>query len=409
MNNHTAAYFDNQVRAIEKLGRYKVGALFMDPGTGKTRAAYELIKSVTDVDYILYIAPYQAINSSNYDESILAEIDRCGGFNVTHDVVGFESISSSDHIYVELYDRVQSATNPFIICDESLKIKNSEAKRTERIIELGDMAEYKLVLNGTPLSKNLLDLWPQFRFLSPKILQMSEVQFKNIFVEYTVMKKRIGNNTIRKEWINKYHNLDYLFSLIGPFVFEASLDLDVKVQHINVDYNLTEQEESEHDLIKGKYLDDEYMEIRNNNIFIEITQKLQHNYSRSPEKYQIVRRILSEHDNSKVAICAKYIDTQKELKEEFPDIRILSWQKNAFALNLQQYNVLIKFDKHWDYALHQQLMHRIYREGQNWDCLVYDLTGNVGLETMMNKNIEKKGSLLDAFKRKSVKELQEEL
>jgi hypothetical protein len=33
--------FDNQIAAIEKLSRLKVGALFMEPGTGKTRTARE--------------------------------------------------------------------------------------------------------------------------------------------------------------------------------------------------------------------------------------------------------------------------------------------------------------------------------------------------------------------------------
>lgn len=54
----------NQQEAIDKLIKYKVGALFMEPGTGKTRTAYELINSI-EVDYVLYIAPYQTIHTSN--------------------------------------------------------------------------------------------------------------------------------------------------------------------------------------------------------------------------------------------------------------------------------------------------------------------------------------------------------
>lgn len=42
----------------------------------------------------------------------------------------------------------------FIVCDESLKIKNWDAKRTKRIVQLGSYTEYKLILNGTPLSRN---------------------------------------------------------------------------------------------------------------------------------------------------------------------------------------------------------------------------------------------------------------
>lgn len=409
MPNQMRALLDNQVKAIDKLSNYKVGALFMEPGTGKTRAAYELIKSVSNVDYLLYLAPYQAINTDNYHESVPAEIERCGGFDMPVDFIGFESLSSSDRLYLDLIDRLNAASKPFIIADESIKIKNLDAIRTKRILHLSQMADYKLILNGTPISRNLLDLWTQMHFLSPKILNMGEAEFKNTFVEYTVMTKRIGYRKLTREWINRYHNLDYLYSLIGPFVFDAKLSIHAKIQYIDIPFSLTSEEKEQHQFIKEKYLDNERMELRNNNIFLEITQKLQHNYSLSPEKFEVVDYILKKNDRKKVLLCAKYIDTQVELKKRFPDIRVLSWQKNSFALNLQAYNAIVKFDKHWDYALHEQLKYRVYRTGQTDDCRIYDLTGDVGLENMMNQNAEKKGTLLHAFLKKSVEELQKEL
>jgi SNF2 family DNA or RNA helicase len=304
---------------------------------------------------------------------------------------------------------LQRANNPFIVVDESLKIKNWEAKRTQRIIALGKFSKYKLILNGTPLSRNLLDLWPQMEFLSPNILKMGLAEYKNTFVEYTTVTKSLGNKRIVKEFINKYHNVDYLFALIEPYIFEADLELDTKKQYVNLSYSLTPEELSEHNTIKEKILDDERMEFRNNNIFLEITQKLQHNYSLSPEKFELVEKILSNNDKTKICIYAKYIDTQKELKKHFPEITVLSWQKHAFGLNLQHFNRVIFFDKVWDYALRDQAEHRIYRTGQKDDCVFYDFTGNVGLEDMINKNISKKQSLLDYFKTKSVKELMEKL
>lgn len=57
--------YDNQIKGIEKLKEYKVGALFMEPGTGKTLTAYELVKSVTDCDYILWLTPFQTKRRNN--------------------------------------------------------------------------------------------------------------------------------------------------------------------------------------------------------------------------------------------------------------------------------------------------------------------------------------------------------
>lgn len=403
------ALLDSQKQAINKLQKYKVGALFMEPGTGKTGAAYALVNSVPDVDYVLYLATYQAINQQNYKETVKAEVERCGEFKVNHDFIGIESLSNSDRIYLDITKKLKKAKKPFIICDESLKIKNSDAKRTNRVIELGKLAEYKLILNGTPISRNLLDLWSQMGFLSPLILKMREVEFKNTFCEYTQMTKKIGYRTIKREWIDGYHNIDYLYKLIEPFVFESDLSIDAKVNHLQIDFELTDEEIQEHNTIKKKYLDNEVLQAMNNNIFLEITQKLQHNYSLSPAKFKILDRLINKYGYQDMAVCAKYIDSQQELKKRYPKLRVLSWQKNSFALNLQQYNFLIKWDKHWDYALHDQLLHRIYRIGQDRDCTIAELNGNVGLEQLMSDNVAKKGLLLEEFKRKTIKEYVEKI
>lgn len=53
------ALLDSQIGATNALSSLKVGALFMEAGTGKTRAAMELIKSVVDVDLVLWLCPFQ--------------------------------------------------------------------------------------------------------------------------------------------------------------------------------------------------------------------------------------------------------------------------------------------------------------------------------------------------------------
>ncbi|MFA6677780.1 MAG: SNF2-related protein [Bacteroidales bacterium] len=390
-------------KAFDKLKRLKVGALFMEAGTAKTSAAYALVNSLNAIDYVLYLAPYQTIFQEDYFETIRAEIQKCGGFKMKHDFIGIESLSNSDRIYLEIRDNLIKAHKPFIICDESLKIKNSQAKRTRRILELSTLVEYKLILNGTPLSRNLLDLWPQMEFLSPRILRMDETKFKNTFCSYTTIVKRIANKTLRKEWINGYENINYLYKLIEPFVFDAKLDLHTQIQILPIKFNLSEDEIAIHRELKETYLNDESLEIYDNNIFMKITQKMQHSYSLSPEKFIIVDNLIKKYGVEKILICAKYVDSQQELKKHYPNIRVLSWQKNSMGLNLQKYSVLIKWDKHWDYALHDQLLHRIYRTGQKENCTIIELTGNVGLEKLMDKNIVKKGSLLKGFKLESFK------
>lgn len=394
------ALLDSQYSAFQKLKNLKVGALFMEAGTGKTRTSIELILSANP-DKVIWLTPFQT------KENLQEEISKWGSFCCR--IEGIESLSSSDRLYLDLREELASSNNSFLICDESLKIKNADAIRTDRIIELGKLSTYRLILNGTPLSRNLLDLWSQIQFLSPKILGMNQAQFKNTFVEYVKVTYRTPGKykSFSKEFIKKYHNLPYLYSLIEPYVFESKLSVSVGQQHIDLSYQLTQEEEDQHNFLKEKYLDDKMLMMRNNNIFLELTQKMQHNYSCSPEKFEIVNCLLQESDRSKFLIYAKYIDTQEMLKKRFPDVRIMSLGKHSYGLNLQDYNRIIFFDKTWDYAQREQVEHRIFRTGQEEDCIYYDFTSNAGLDILINQNINKKADLLDMFKKLSVQELRQ--
>lgn len=84
-------------------------------------------------------------------------------------------------------------------------------------------------------------------------------------------------------------------------------------------------------------------------------------------------------------------------------------QKESLGLNLQQYNTTIYFDKVWDYALYVQSTRRTYRTGQEEDCHYYELTGDVGLDRMIDKNIAKKISMSEYLKKVSIEDLKKEL
>lgn len=392
---------EQQINSKEKLSKVKVGAFFMEAGTGKTRPVIELTKEINP-DCVIWFTPFQT------KDNLRKELNKWKANNVL--IYGIESIQNSDRLYLEVYNLLINAKNPVLIVDESLKIKNSDAKRTQRLLFLSSLVEYKFILNGTPLSRNLLDLWSQMEFLSPSILNMSETQFKNNFCEYKTLtiRKPGASRSRTKEWIVKYHNLDYLYKLIEPYVFECDLKLEVNKQYINIDFELQEDEKKEHERIIETIMDNEWL-MAKPNFFLELTQKLQNNYSRSKEKFDFVAEIIKNNDASKILIYAKYIETQELLKKRFPNVMVLSYQKHSLGLNLQKYNRTIYFDKIWDYALLEQSERRTYRILQDEDCYYYSLTGNVGLETMIDKNISRKADLLNEFKKLSLEQFKKEV
>ena len=396
----------HQSEAKRHLEEWKVGALFMEAGTGKTKVAVDIVNA-SPCDFVLWIGPLQTIRTGN----VTNEVARQDGFNMPCSFVGVESIGGSDRIYLNTVEDLKSYEKPFVVVDESLKIKNAEAKRTKRLLEIGKIVEYKLILNGTPLSRNLLDLWSQMEFLSPLILNMSLAQFKNTFCEWTRVTKSNGWRTYSKEYVTGYENVDYLYSLIRHYVFKADLKLGISQHYRSKAYYIDEDSREEYARIKEIFLEDEMLEWRNNNIFLEMTQKMQHAYCCTGDKIDQVKSILAEEevDPSKTIIFCKFIKSRELCERLFPECLVLSYQKDSLGLNLQEYNVTIYFDKVWDFALRTQSTRRTFRTGQERDCLYYDLTGDVGLERLIDRNIGKKVTMSEYFKKATKEQLKKDL
>lgn len=406
--NFIMKLLSDQSSAINKLDKYKVGALFMKQGTGKTRVACELVNSI-DCDLVAWVGPLNTLMPKEGIPSIIDEINKWGGFNAKSVFYGIESIQSSDRIYFNLLDDIGNSKNPFIVIDESLKIKNINAKRTKRMLNLSEIVKYKLILNGTPLSKNLLDLYSQMYFLSPLILNMGFTEFKNTFCEYTKVTKNFGYKSYSKEFITGYENIDYLYSLIQNYVFECDLSLNVNQLFKNVDYSIDEHSLEEYYFLKEKYLDDEMLLWKNNNIFLELTQKMQHTYCCTEEKFDVVNDYFKTIPQNKSIIYCKYVKSRQMCEKYFPAATVLSYQKESLGLNLQHLNHTIYFDKIWDLALRSQASARTFRTGQEYDCYYLDLSGNVGLEKLIDKNIQKKVSMLEYFKKTAIKNIKNNL
>lgn len=345
-----------QRQAIAKLKKLRVGALFMEPGTGKTLTAIKIIES-SDTDFCLFIVPFQS--KGNFEREL-----KKWSFRIDYQIVGVESLSNSDKLYLDLLLKITKYQHPFVVVDESLKIKNKDAKRTQRVIEIGKQAYYRLIMNGTPVSKNIVDLWTQMQFLSPKILGMSENQFKDTFIEYV----KINSHGKTQEIIKKYWNMKYLYSLIDPYVFDAKLKINVSMQEINVDYEIA-------DTTKYYQLKEQMLHsigFMNDIQFLAYTQQMQQSYSTDSNKLKAVSALVNKLEEPTILFC-KFVNTQAVLERKFPNCKVLTYGKGALGLNLQKYKNMIFVDKTWDYAQLEQAKRRIYRIGQDSNVKYYEL------------------------------------
>ena len=402
------ALLPQQIAVKEKFLPLKVGALFMEAGTAKTRPTVEIVNSVHDVDLVVWVGPLRTIKPKDNIPSIIDEINKWGGFKCSNVIyIGVESIGMSDREYLKLYKQISTAWRCFMVVDESLKIKNHDAKRTQRLLALGEMVEYKLILNGTPITRNLLDLWSQMQFLSPLILNMGIAEFKNTFCEMTTVTKSFGNKSYTKEFISGYENVDYLFSLIKKYVFECDLQLKIKQIYSEIKYVVGGESLDYYNEIKEKYLDNEKLLAMNNNIFLAMTTKMQMSYSNIENKFQALEKHFLEYNEELHIIFCRFVESQEQCKKRFPKATVLSYQKESLGLNLQHLPYTIYWDKIWDYGLKHQASRRSFRTGQERDVHYWDMSANVGLEKLFDLNIEKKVSQAEYFKGINIKQLKE--
>ena len=111
--------------------------------------------------------------------------------------------------------------NPdLVICDESQRIKTHDAAQSKQLHRLGDMARYKMILSGTPVQNNAVDVFSQYRFLDSSVFGTNFYAFRN---RYCIM----GGFNNRQ--IIGYRNMDELikkmYSIAYRVTKEEALDL----------------------------------------------------------------------------------------------------------------------------------------------------------------------------------------
>ena len=122
-------------------------------------------------------------------------------------VCGIESFSQGKTW--EYAMRFVKASNCMMILDESSRIKNSKAARTDRCISIGSQAKMRIALTGTPVSQGIEDLFSQIQFLDWKILGAQT--FMSFRSRYCVM----GGFEGRK--IVGYQNVPELMETLSPY------------------------------------------------------------------------------------------------------------------------------------------------------------------------------------------------
>lgn len=422
-----------QTKAVEKLLPIRVGALYMEMGTGKTRTALEMIKRRLDagkVSHVLWLCPCSVRDNLKQDiikhsEGALARIA----------IYGIESLSSSLRLY-EMLARYVNDGSTMLIVDESNLVKNHNAIRTKRITALAAACRYRLILNGTPISRNEADLFSQWYILDWRILgYRSFWSFASNHLEYD---QEIPGK------VRRTLNTDYLIEKIAPYSYQVSRDECFRLPgkyYDSVSTRMDAEQELHYDrvidsmidsldeqkpetiyrmfaaaqaIISGMHVEDDGKHFRTCPLFQD---------SADNPRVRTLLKLVDRLDGQQAIIFCKFQHEIDALTAMLPnslpfcgklDQRTRQANLDAFrcgarylvankacagyGLNLQFCHNVIYYSNDWDWATRIQSEDRVYRLGQTERVSVYDIVCRCSLDEKIMRCLQRKERLEDAIK-----------
>ncbi|EEC73812.1 hypothetical protein OsI_08529 [Oryza sativa Indica Group] len=300
----------------------------------------------------------------------------------------------------------------YLILDEAHLIKNWKSQRWQTLLNFN--SKRRILLTGTPLQNDLMELWSLMHFLMPHVFQ-SHQEFKDWFCN-PISGMVEGQDKVNKEVIDRLHNV------LRPFILRR-LKRDVEKQlpqkHEHVIYcrlsrrqrNLYEDfiasSETQATLASGNYFG-----------MISIIMQLR------KELAILLRRLKSEGHR---ALIFTQMTKMLDILEEFinlygytylrldgstqPEERqtlmqrfntnpkfflfILSTRSGGVGINLVGADTVIFYDSDWNPAMDQQAQDRCHRIGQTREVHIYRLISESTIEENILKKANQKRALDD--------------
>ncbi len=348
-------------------------------------------------------------------------------------IAGVESLSTG-----KAYDKIIEFRSRFksvmLAVDESSRIKNDRATRTERVIAIGDLCRYRVIMTGSPVTQGIHDLYAQFRALDWKIIGIKTfIGFRN---RYCIM------GGFENRQIVGYDRTGELFDLLRPYIHKVKkkdvMDLPDKVYEKRVVAPTKEQKQAIKDLsetmrteVMGEVLEVEgaldrmcrYQQIVGGNYPYKDEEG---NWKTSPmkdsPKLDELLNIVEETD-AKIIIWARYTPEIRSIQEALnsaypgsavtfyggtvdrtasvqafrqdPSVRffVTNQQTGGMGLTLNESTVVVYYSNTFSYEHRIQSEDRNHRKGQTNKVTYIDLLMSVKIDRMVFNALTKKADM----------------
>lgn len=436
----------HQLAALDKMIPTKVGALFMDMGTGKSLVSIMLAKHrASKINKVVWCCPVslkkntqdQILKHTNCSESDVYVFDEKTTYKNMPEsiwyVVGIESVGQSDRCVFALNALVDDQT--MLIVDESSYIKGVRSKRTRRLIKIGSVARYRLILNGTPISQGIEDLYSQFTFLSDRILGYRNWRsFREAHLSYSErFKGRIDDRL----------NTDLISNKIAPYTYQVTKDecLDLPEKTFSDRWVFKTSDQLELSELAKKRFFEEIMECEDEGgvavyrlfgalraIASGVTPKGYENFGNIKEnKSDELINILNFCRDGHIIVWCNYLQSVNQISKRIADNgfncfqyhgglneaqrhdQLEKWRKSGgvllatsssggYGLTLNEAKTAIYFSNSFKYSERLQSEDRIHRIGQSSNTQYISIWTDCKIEERIQKALNKKSNALEALK-----------
>lgn len=233
--------FRHQRRGLKRLWKNGGGALFWEPGTGKTKTTLDFISALYLRNpwpgmKVLILCPINAMqvwpdqmamHMGAYHSVLIpsgtisqkaTEIQGWEGVGIEFIILNYDAIIKRDQQWL-MMKALEEWGPDVLVLDESQKVKNATAKRSKAAHRLGLDRQHVVLLSGTPVSKNYLDLYSQLKVIDPRIWWDSAL---NKVLSWTQFRHRYGIwGGFSGYELRGYQHLDDLRSRYRSFISTA--------------------------------------------------------------------------------------------------------------------------------------------------------------------------------------------
>lgn len=320
-----------------------------------------------------------------------------------------------------------------IICDESSKIKNPQAKQSKALHRLGKKSKHNMILTGTPVTNNPLDFFSQYKFLDEGIFGGSYYAFRS---KYAIM-GGYGNYQVVG-----YKNLQELTEKAHKIAFritkKEALDLPEQVdttRYIELEpraraiYNQVEKESYAElnsgeiatpnvltkllrlSQITGGYIKNEFSEISEQvssakiNALEEIVEECMDAgkklvvFARFIPEIDAIARMLKKEGIKYSLIRGDVKDRASEVERFQNDketkVFIGQLQTTGMGLTLTAADTAVFYSLSYNFADYEQAKARIHRIGQKNNCTYIHLIAKNSIDEKVLDALSKKKNIAD--------------